>query len=162
MGAFLGRFNSADGVFNAFGVSADDRVGVEIELAVYEQESYEGHACVVFRQDEKLYSVEASHCSCNELNGQWCPVETTRGALEMMLAHGWKPAGSDEGAALLKKWIEPTTASELAELERQVAAAELRLVEVRRKAQAKLQRRRELLEAQIAALTAEANRLENL
>lgn len=55
--------------------------GFEILLASYEYECYEGNAFVLFKQDGKLFEVNASHCSCFGLEDQWGPEETTPEAL---------------------------------------------------------------------------------
>jgi hypothetical protein len=47
----------------------------EVIVANYETASYEGHALVVFRNGEKFYTVDGSHCSCYGLEGQWEPEE---------------------------------------------------------------------------------------
>lgn len=49
----------------------------------YEQVDYGGDALCVYELDGKLYEVEGSHCSCNGLEGQWEPAETTAEALLM-------------------------------------------------------------------------------
>jgi len=43
----------------------------------------EGTALVLFKKDEKLYMVDASHCSCYGLEGTWYPIETNEKALKM-------------------------------------------------------------------------------
>jgi hypothetical protein len=53
----------------------------EIVIAVYDAGGYEGAAFVLFRRDGKFYEVNASHCSCYGLEGQWGPEETTITAL---------------------------------------------------------------------------------
>jgi hypothetical protein len=44
---------------------------------------YEGDAIVIYRQDDALYEVHGSHCSCYGLEDQWKPEETTVAALAM-------------------------------------------------------------------------------
>ena len=61
---------------------------VEILLASYEYENYEGEAFVLFRRDGKLWEVNASHCSCYGLENQWEPEETTIDALRHRLDKG--------------------------------------------------------------------------
>ena len=48
----------------------------EILFAQYGYESYEGNACVLFQRNGVLYRVDAGHCSCYGLEGQWTPEET--------------------------------------------------------------------------------------
>lgn len=56
----------------------------EILLASYTYESYSGDAFVLLREraTQKLFTVEGSHCSCNGLEDQWEPVETSLEALQ--------------------------------------------------------------------------------
>lgn len=49
----------------------------EILLAFYNYECYEGDAFILYKQNEKLYEVNAGHCSCYGLEGQWSPEETS-------------------------------------------------------------------------------------
>lgn len=55
----------------------------QILFASYGGQSYEGDALVVFVEGDKLYEVNGGHCSCNGLEGQWSPEETTWEALAM-------------------------------------------------------------------------------
>lgn len=43
----------------------------------YEIEGYEGHAFCLFLQDDVLYEVSGSHCSCNGLEEQWQPEQAS-------------------------------------------------------------------------------------
>ena len=52
-------------------------------FASYGGGDYEGDAFVLYRKDDGLYEVDASHCSCYGLEGQWEPEETTVEALAM-------------------------------------------------------------------------------
>lgn len=47
----------------------------EFVYAIYNQPAYEGHAEIVFFQHGKWLHVQASHCSCHGLEGQWKPDE---------------------------------------------------------------------------------------
>lgn len=60
----------------------------QILLAIYEYGNYEGSAFVLYEQDGKLYEVNGGHCSCNGLEGQWDPEETTWEALAMRQFYG--------------------------------------------------------------------------
>ena len=57
----------------------------EILFASYETPGYEGEALVLFERDGRIYEVNASHCSCMGLEGQWKPEETLWPALRMRL-----------------------------------------------------------------------------
>ncbi len=71
-----------------------DMTGVEVLLASYGTPAYEGYAFVLFRKDGVLYEVNASHCSCYGLEGQWSPEETTIESLRHRLDSGH--LGSDD------------------------------------------------------------------
>ncbi len=43
----------------------------EVIYANYDNEGYEGRAFVAFRNGDKYFTVNASHCSCYGLEGQW-------------------------------------------------------------------------------------------
>lgn len=66
-----------------FEIDSSELENVNVLFAVYKQEAYEGYALVVFSKDGKLYEVNGSHCSCNGLEGQWEPEETSLEALKM-------------------------------------------------------------------------------
>ncbi len=44
---------------------------INILVAWYSQESYEGTAFVLFSKNGKLWEINAHHCSCYGLEGQW-------------------------------------------------------------------------------------------
>ena len=52
-----------------------------IHLAWYGYGSYCGESLVIYEKDGRLYEVNASHCSCYGLKGQWKPEETSWAAL---------------------------------------------------------------------------------
>ena len=58
-----------------FELTDADMDGVEVLLATYNYENYEGYAFVFFRKGDKYYEVHGSHCSCYGLEGQWEPEE---------------------------------------------------------------------------------------
>jgi hypothetical protein len=62
---------------DAFEDSAPPVTEDELLHASYDCSGYEGQAFVLFERDGKLYEVNASHCSCYGLDGQWDPTETT-------------------------------------------------------------------------------------
>lgn len=75
------------------GYSAAEKYAGELDdanvlLASYGTPSYEGYAFVLFERAGKLYEVNASHCSCYGLEGQWEPEETTIDELRHRLEHG--------------------------------------------------------------------------
>jgi hypothetical protein len=79
MKIFYENFASAQDVFREFAISPED--GIEFIYASYDTPQYEGYAHVIFRRDNKLYEVNGSHCSCNGLEDQWVPEETSLAAL---------------------------------------------------------------------------------
>lgn len=56
-------------------------LGYEMLLAYYSLDGYEGDAFVLLRKDDKLYEVNASHCSCHGLENLWDPEEVTADVL---------------------------------------------------------------------------------
>lgn len=71
----------------------------KILLAWYGYGDYSGSTFVLFMQDGKLYEVNGSHCSCNGIEGQWDPEETSIEALEHIMNNGSKFSGDYEGGA---------------------------------------------------------------
>jgi hypothetical protein len=59
-----------------------------ILFASYGLGDYSGQAFVLFEHNQKLYEVNASHCSCYQLEGQFDPEETTVEALKLRLTEG--------------------------------------------------------------------------
>ena len=75
---YFGEFNSIQDIADAFQdpsiVSHLDES--TIHLAMYDNEGYEGRAWVIYEHQGQLYEVNASHCSCYGLEGQWDPIES--------------------------------------------------------------------------------------
>lgn len=80
--------HTAGEIMDDFNASAEQREGVEILLAAYDLEDYEGYAFVLFMKDGQLYEVNGIHCSCYGLEGQWEPDECTLNSLEFRLERG--------------------------------------------------------------------------
>jgi hypothetical protein len=74
--------------------------GAKVLFASYEYEDYSGYALVLYSQNEKLYEVNGSHCSCYGLEGQWEPEETNVSALKLRTI---STPGADDFAKVLKK-----------------------------------------------------------
>lgn len=66
---------------------------INILFASYGEGNYSGDAWVLFEQNEKLYEVNGSHCSCYGLEGQWSPEKTTLEVIKHRLIEG--TMGSD-------------------------------------------------------------------
>lgn len=69
-------------------IAEPDFQDIEVLLASYGNECYEGDAFVLFRKNGQLYEVNGSHCSCYGLEGQWDPEETSIEVLEHRLTEG--------------------------------------------------------------------------
>lgn len=86
----------------------------QVLYAEYKQEGYEGSAWVVYRNGDKFYSVEGSHCSCYGLEDQWKPEEYDRetflGVMNRKLEEASKPDAYnyalDDNVEALKHVIE--------------------------------------------------------
>lgn len=61
---------------------------INVILAAYKTEAYEGYAYVLFEKNGKLYEVTGSHCSCYGLEGQWSPNKVDVKELEHRLVEG--------------------------------------------------------------------------
>lgn len=61
---------------------------INILFASYGNEDYSGSAWVLFKKDGKLFEVNAGHCSCNGLGGEWNPSETSLEELKHRLEKG--------------------------------------------------------------------------
>lgn len=61
---------------------------VNILFASYGEDNYSGDAFVLFEQDGKLFEVNAGHCSCHGLEGQFNPEETSLESLKYRLIEG--------------------------------------------------------------------------
>lgn len=62
--------------------------GIHILFATYGQVNCYGDTWVLFEQNNKLYEVNGSHCSCCELEDQWQPEELILEELENRVANG--------------------------------------------------------------------------
>lgn len=80
---FFEDFDSIETLKKEYEITDKELIGVDILYAIYETGCYDGQSLVLFKKDDKLYIVNASHCSCNGLEGQWDPVETNEQALKM-------------------------------------------------------------------------------
>jgi hypothetical protein len=83
MTAWIGEFKSKEDVEREFEEKIPE--GAAIHIAWYGYGSYEGDSFVLFEDSGKLYEVNASHCSCFGIEGQWTPEETTVEALKHRL-----------------------------------------------------------------------------
>lgn len=65
-----------------------DLSGINILLAYYRYEDYNGEAFVLFEKDGQLYEVNGSHCSCYGLENQWEPRLTELKGIAYRLNEG--------------------------------------------------------------------------
>lgn len=95
---YYGNWSDKQGIENDFDVSLNENV--VILLAAYNTPWYEGYGFVLFEENGMLYEVNASHCSCHGLEGQWVPEETSVEALIHRLNEGVIFSYFDESGAL--------------------------------------------------------------
>ena len=81
MSVFLQSFKNRTDIINEFQIKPDALRGVRILLAWYGYGGYCGESLVIFERGGRLYEVNASHCSCYGIEGQWEPEGTTPEAL---------------------------------------------------------------------------------
>lgn len=62
--------------------------GIEWLFGSYCYEDYSGEAFVIFKRDGKIYTNGGGHCSCNGLEGQWAPQESSIEAVMGYLNEG--------------------------------------------------------------------------
>lgn len=85
---FLGNWEDEQDIINDFELEQNALNGAFVLLAEYNYQDYEGSAFVLFERDGQLYEVNGGHCSCNGLEGQWEPEETTADALVHRIKNG--------------------------------------------------------------------------
>lgn len=61
---------------------------IKILFASYGRANYSGDAWVLFEENEKLFEINGSHCSCYGLENQWTPDEVSLLELENRLLNG--------------------------------------------------------------------------
>lgn len=83
---YFDLFINKQSVADEFATTLDE--SHNILYAWYEYENYSGDAWVIYERDNKLYEVHGGHCSCNGLEGQWKPEETSWQALKHRLDNG--------------------------------------------------------------------------
>jgi len=168
----LAGFSEVQAVFDSFAETEygnkntsdfpTDIKNIRIIYAGYRYETYEGWAHVVYRNldNGKLYIVEGSHCSCNGLEGQWSPTETTPEAIRLMFEGGWPSSAEGAERDALKQVIEeldsPGAAqAQIHDLETDVAILEGKVKELQSEEARALRERRRVLLAKKASLEAQ-------
>lgn len=99
---YFGIFNSKDDVCSEFNIVLDEKI--IILYAEYKICDYDGDAFVLFQKNGKLYEVNASHCSCSGIEGEWEPEQTSKEALKHYLKEGER-FNSLDGLPFLEKLI---------------------------------------------------------
>lgn len=70
-------FDNREDMCYHFGIDPDSIADYRVLYAAYGGGAYDGSAKVILEKDNKLFIVEAWHCSCYGLNGMWEMIETT-------------------------------------------------------------------------------------
>jgi hypothetical protein len=110
MSQFLTNFASVEDIARNYeGKSAEDLAGATVLIAWYGYGDYCGSSFVLYEKDGKLYEVNASHCSCYGLEGQWEPEETSWAALAMRQFYGDGCEGGKEAIEAMKALIAEKT-----------------------------------------------------
>ena len=79
---YSGDFKNQDDVLSNFNIGLSDLKGLTILLASYTSQGYEGEAFVLLcDNNNNLFEVNSSHCSCYGLEGAWNLEKTTIEAL---------------------------------------------------------------------------------
>lgn len=86
---YLENFSNLDDVLREFCVVGHGYDKINVLLAIYTYEDYDGSAFVLFEQDGVLYEVNGGHCSCYGLEDQWEPEKTSVEALRHRIEHGY-------------------------------------------------------------------------
>jgi hypothetical protein len=84
---YIDLFKSNEDIIEQYAAPADALDNATVYLAWYQYEQYSGSSLVVYEKGGKLYEVNGGHCSCNGLEGQWEPEETSWEALGMRNLH---------------------------------------------------------------------------
>ena len=82
-----------------FGITSRDLQGVEILLASYNLDDYQGEAFILFVRDGVLYEVNGCHDALDDMHGQWEPEDTFIDALRHRMENGC--LGKGKGGANL-------------------------------------------------------------
>lgn len=86
MSIYAGDFNNQSDLEHQFQCGSLDNC--YIIFASYEIGDYCGNASVLFIENNRLYEINASHCSCYGLEGQWEPEETFFSTLQHRMLNG--------------------------------------------------------------------------
>lgn len=104
MDGYFENFKFTQDIIDQYAAAEDALDGAIIHLAWYGYGSYCGKSLVIFEKNGVLYEVNGFHCSCNGLEGQWEPEETSWSALKMRDVSG-ECDGSGEAQEYLQNLI---------------------------------------------------------
>jgi len=102
---YVENFTDREDIINNYHAPDDALKGAKIYLAWYGYGNYDGQSLVIFEKDGQLYEVNGSHCSCNGLEGQWSPEETSWKALSGRNIDDNHTTGAAVANELLKKLV---------------------------------------------------------
>ena len=80
---YIEVFNNNQDIIDKYQAPANALDGANVLLAWYGYGDYCGSSLVIYEKDGQLYEVNGGHCSCNGLEGQWEPEETSWQSLSM-------------------------------------------------------------------------------
>jgi hypothetical protein len=83
-----GNFSNKSDIAREFQIEEQSLKNDKILIASYATGNYEGSSFVLFERAGKLYEVNAGHCSCYGLEGQWSEEETSVESLQHRLEKG--------------------------------------------------------------------------
>ena len=107
MSEYIELFANSDDVIREYRAPKDALLGARVWLAWYGYLDYAGSSLVIFEKDGVLYEVNGSHCSCDDLEGQWEPEETSWAALYVRKIPGPNAYfdGEEEANTLLQRLV---------------------------------------------------------
>lgn len=104
---YFQNFSSVEDIVKEFDIACSEIKDEEVLFAHYGNGSYSGGCTVLFQRNGKLYEVDAGHCSCYGLEGQWSPDEVTWDQLAMRgdYANYGDDYGDDYGDEAKTAWF---------------------------------------------------------
>ncbi|SRR6266478_7659058 len=105
MSYYVQNFSNKQDVISNYSAPDEALKGAKVLLAWYGYGDYCGSSLVIFEKKGTLFEVNGSHCSCNGLEGQWQPEETSWEALAMRNLSDDSCEGSSEAHEKLQKLV---------------------------------------------------------
>lgn len=100
MSQYITNFKNNENIIEDYEAPANALDGATVHLAWYGYGDYCGDSLVVFERNGHLFEVNAYHCSCYGLEGQWKPEETSWDALAIRDLRGECEGSRDAHEAL--------------------------------------------------------------